>query len=129
MRHATWTEVQIHDGLAFLTWLLKLFIEYPPCLCDPFQALFHGLDVQIGTVAFWELGVTIAPAVIVPAYKFTLAVTGYVAESSLHKTFSQVVREDHLQAWETKVYNCQICEVTFSWQYNAAWTNLLNTIS
>lgn len=89
--------------MGFLTRFLKLFIEHPPGLCDPLQALFHGLDVHIGAVALWELGVTVAPAVAVLTDKFTLSITGYVAESSLHKTFSQVVWKDHLQACKTKL--------------------------
>lgn len=102
-----------------LTWFLKLFIEDPPGLCDPLQALLHGLDVHIRTVALWELGVTVAPAVIVLAAKFALSITGYVAERSLHKTFSQVVRKDHLQACRTKPglvasSNCEAGE----WQSN-----------
>jgi len=80
------------------TGFLKLFIEHPPCLCDPLQALLHGLDVHIGAVALWELGVTMAPAVVVLADKFPLSIAGDVAQSSLHKAFPQVLWEDHLQA-------------------------------
>lgn len=87
----------------FLTWFLKLFVKQSPCFCDSFQALFHGLDVHIGAVAFWELGATAAPAIVVLADKFALSITGYVAESSLNKTFSQVVWKDHLQACKTKL--------------------------
>lgn len=111
-----WQKVRIHyfpEG--FLTWFLKFFIEYPPCLWDPIQALLHGLDIHIGAVALWKLGITVAPAVIVLADKFALSIAGYVAESSLNKTFSQVVRKDHLQACKTKLVlvppsNCEVGE-------------------
>lgn len=107
---------KIHYVLkGFLTRFLKLFIQHPPCLCDPLQALLHGLDVHIGTVALWELGVTMAPAFVVLADKITLSITGYVAESSLHKAFSQIVWKNHLQAYKTKLglvpsSNCELGE-------------------
>lgn len=74
-----------------LTWFFKFFIKQPPCLCYSLQALLHGLDVHVGAVALRKLGVTVAPAIIFLADKLTLSIAGYVAESSLHKTFSQVV--------------------------------------
>ncbi len=116
MRRAKWRAASIH-----LTWFLKLFIEHPPGLCDPLKALLHGLDVHIGTVALWELDVTVAPAVAVLADKFAFSITGYVAESTLHKTFSQIVWEDHLQACKTKLglvpsSNCELGE----WQWKCS---------
>lgn len=87
----------------FLTWFFKFFIEYPPCLCDPLQTLLHGLDVHVRAVALWELGVTVAPAVIVFADKLPFSIAGYVAQSSLHKALPQVVWEDHLQACKIKL--------------------------
>lgn len=86
-----------------VTWFLKLFVEDAPCLCDPLQAFLHGLDVHVRTVALWEFGVTVAPAVIVLAAKFALPITGDVAESGLYKTLSQVIWKDHLQACKTKM--------------------------
>lgn len=83
-----------HQG--FLTWFFKFFIKYPPCLSDPLQALLHGLDVHIGAVALREFGVTVAPAVVVPADELTLSIARDVAESCQHETFSQVVWKDHL---------------------------------
>lgn len=105
----------------FDTWFLKLFIEDPPGLCDPLQALLHGLDVHIRAVALWELGVTVAPAVIVLAAKFALSIAGNVAERSLHKTFPQVVWKDHLQACKTKLglapsSHCELGE--WQWKYS-----------
>lgn len=111
---------------AFATWFLKLFIEDLPRLRDPLQALLHGLDVHIRAVALGELGVTVAPAVIVLAAKFALSIAGYVAESSLHKTFPQVVRKDHLQACKKKLglvpsSNCKLWE----WQWKSVgWLSL-----
>ena len=120
MRHETWKEVRVHF-LGFLTWFLKLFIEQRPCLCDPLQALLHGLDVHVGAVALWELGVTMAPAVVVLADKFSLSITGYVAESSLHEAFSQVVWKDHLQACKTEPgYRTVNLKMTVWW-----WLKLL----
>lgn len=86
----------------FVTWFLKLFVEDPPCLRDPLQALLHRLDVHVRAVALRELGVTVAPAVTVFTAKFALSIAGDVAERSLHKTFSQVVRKDQLQACKIK---------------------------
>lgn len=74
-----------------LTWFLKLFVKDPPRLCDPFQALLHSLNVHIGAVALRKFGVTVAPAVIFFAHKLTLPIAGYIAQSSQHKTLSQVV--------------------------------------
>lgn len=86
----------------FPTWFLKLLEQNPPCLRDPLQALLHGLDVHIWAVTFRKLGVTAAPAVIVLADKFTLPIAGNVAESSLNKTFPQIVWKDHLEACHKK---------------------------
>lgn len=87
----------------FLTRFFKLFVKQSPCFCYSLQALFHGLDVHIGAVALWELGTAAAPTVIVLADKFALSITGNVAQRSLHKTFSQVVWKNNLQACKIKL--------------------------
>lgn len=128
MRYAMWKgrENSLFSTGAFATWFLKLLIEDLPRLRDPLQALLHGLDVHIRAVALGELGVTVAPAVIVLAAKFALSIAGYVAESSLHKTFPQVVRKDHLQACKKKLglvpsSNCKLWE----WQWKSVgWLSL-----
>lgn len=63
------------------------------------QAVFHGLDVSIRTVAFWESGAALAPAVILPADKLTLRAASDVAKCCRHKPLTQVFRKQHLQAW------------------------------
>lgn len=59
------------------------------------------MDVHVGTVALGELGVAVAPAVVLLAVEFALAIAGDVAESSTDKVLPQVVRQDQLQAWES----------------------------
>lgn len=63
------------------------------------QAVFHSLNVSIRTVAFWEGGAALAPAVILPADKLALRAACDVAEGCSHEPLPQVFREQHLQAW------------------------------
>lgn len=63
------------------------------------QAVLHGLDVSIRTVALWESGAALAPAVILPADKLPLRAACDVAKGCSHETLPQVFREQHLQAW------------------------------
>lgn len=92
-----------HLPRLFVTWFLELFVKDPPRLCDPLQTLLHGLDVHVGTVTLGELGVAVAPAVVVLAVEFAFAIAGDVAESSAHKILSQVVWQDQLQACEVRM--------------------------
>lgn len=55
-----------------LTGLLKLPVVSGPGVLDLQQAVLHGLDVGIRTVALWEGGATLAPAVILLADELTL---------------------------------------------------------
>lgn len=61
------------------------------------------MDVHVWAVALRELGVTLAPAVIVLAVELSLSVAGDVAEGGLHKTFSQVNWEDQLQTYKSRL--------------------------
>lgn len=101
--YATQREEYVLFSGKLRTWLLKVFVEHPPRLRDPLQALFHGLDVHVWAVALRELEVTLAPAVIVLAVELSLSVAGDVAEGSLHKTFSQVNWEDQLQTYKSRL--------------------------
>lgn len=75
-----------------LTRLLKLPVVSGPGFLDLQQAGLHGLDVGIRTVAFWEGGATLAPAVILLADELPLRAAGDVAERRSHETLPQVLR-------------------------------------
>lgn len=105
-----------HLARLFVTWFLELFVKDPPRLCDPLQTLLHGLDIHVGTVTLGELGVAVAPAVVILAVEFAFAIAGDVAESSAHKILPQVVWQDQLQA-------CEL-ESGCGWRY-AAQTGLM----
>lgn len=78
--------------------MLKLSVVSSPGVLNLEQALFHGLDIWFWTVALWEAGSTLAPAVILPADELPFGAAGDIAESSCHKPLSEVLRQQHLQA-------------------------------
>lgn len=84
------------------TWFHELLVEAAPGLFALLQVLLHDLDVGEGTVALWEAGGAPAPAVIVSAEQLTLWVARHVAEGRLHKTPTQELWQDILQAWKAQ---------------------------
>ena len=69
-----------------------------PGVLDLQQAVLHGLDVGVRTVAFWEGGAALAPTVIPLADELALGAASDVAERSGHKALTQVLGQQHLQA-------------------------------
>lgn len=82
------------------TWFHELVVEAAPGLFALLQVLLHDLDVRKGTVAFWESGRTPAPAVVVTAEQLALWVARHITEGCLHKTPTQELWQDILQAWK-----------------------------
>lgn len=80
-----------------LTWLLKVLIGRGPGVSDLQQTGFHSRQIHLGAVALGVVHGTVAPAVIVPAHQLAFLITADVAESSLHKTSPQILREDGLK--------------------------------
>lgn len=70
-----------------------------PGVLDLQQAVLHGLDVSVGTVAFREGGAALAPTVVPPADELALGAARDVAERRGHKALTQVLGQQHLQAW------------------------------
>lgn len=62
-----------------------------PGVLDLQQAVLHGLDVSIRTVAFWEGGAALAPTVILLADELALRAARDVAERRSHKALPQVL--------------------------------------
>lgn len=62
-----------------------------PGVLDLQQAVLHGLDVSVRTVAFWEGGAALAPAVILLADELALRAARDVAERSGHEALPQVL--------------------------------------
>ena len=62
-----------------------------PGVLDLQQAVLHGLDVSVRTVAFWEGGAALAPTVILLADELTLGAASDVAERRGHKALTQVL--------------------------------------
>lgn len=69
-----------------------------PGVLDLQQAVLHGLDVSVRTVAFWEGGAALAPTVILLADELALRAACDVAERSGHEALPQVLGQQHLQA-------------------------------
>lgn len=69
-----------------------------PGVLDLQQAVLHGLDVGVRTVAFWKGGSALAPTVIPLADELTLGAASDVAERSSHEALTQVLGQQHLQA-------------------------------
>lgn len=63
-----------------------------PGVLDLQQAVLHGLDVGVRTVAFWEGGAALAPTVILLADELPLRAARDVAERRGHKALPQVLR-------------------------------------
>lgn len=84
------------------TWLHELMVQTAPGLIALLQVLFHDLDINEGTVALWEAGWAMAPAVIVAAVQLALWVACHIAKGCLDKTPTQKFWQDILQAWKRK---------------------------
>lgn len=69
-----------------------------PRVLDLQQAVLHGLDVSIRTVAFREGGAAFAPTVIALADELAFRTARDVAEGRGHKALTQVLGQQHLQA-------------------------------
>lgn len=82
-----------------LTRFFKFTVVCIPSLTYAEQIFFHGLNVHVGTVALWEFGTTLTPAVIVLADELTLWIAGNIAQSCLNKMFLQILRQDDLKTW------------------------------
>lgn len=85
------------------TWLHELVIQGAPGLFDLLQVLLHDLDISEGTVALWEAGWAMAPAVIVAAEQLALWVARHIAEGCLYKTPTQEFWQDILQTWKKSI--------------------------
>ncbi len=57
------------------------------------------MDIHVGAVALWELGVTFAPAVIVSTDKSSLSIAGNVIKSCLDESVSEIIWQNYLQAF------------------------------
>lgn len=88
----------LYTSILVCTWFHELLVEAAPGLFALLQVLLHDLDVGKGTVAFWESGRAPAPAVIVAAEQLALWVARHIAEGCLHKTPTQKLWQDILQA-------------------------------
>lgn len=83
-------------------------IQGAPGLFGLLQVLLHDLDISEGTVALWEAGWAMAPAVIVAAEQLAFWVARHIAEGCLYKTPTQEFWQDILQTWEKNVFDFYI---------------------
>lgn len=97
--------MSIEPAIPARTWFHELLVEAAPGVFALLKVLLHDLDVSEGTVALWEAGGASAPAVVVVAEQLALRVARHIAECCLHKTPTQELWQDILQAWEKRKTN------------------------